>query len=133
MIFASALALLIYGFTAVTKDQQGLVAAVEGSLFFDYLIFGYADIVFDRYYYYETTATYHEWSDSYSYKTRLTSSSNFWGCVGTSALIGYGLSFLLNFSFVDGSKVMGIIGIICTVWSAYRIISFIFGYRKARK
>ena len=133
IIFGCALALLIYGYTVGPKHDQGLTGAVQGTLFFAYLVFGYADVAFDRDYYYETTVTYNEWSDSYDCRTRLTSSSNFWGCVGISAFIGYGVSFLLNLSLTDGNRVMAIIGIVCTVWSAFRLLTFIFGYIRARR
>lgn len=134
-----AIALIVVGFVGNTKENDGefngYLTVVEGTLFFAYLIFGYADIAFDRNEYYETTASYNDWSDTVTVSTRLQSSSNFWGCVGISALGGYGITFFLHgvFKSAAGSSIIGIIGIVATVWSAIRVISFLAGYFKAKR
>lgn len=139
VLFGVALAMLIMGFVCATEDNanefNGLLATVEGTLFFAYMIFGYADIALDRSEYYETTATYNDWTDTVHVETRLASSSNFWGCVGISALTGYGVTFFLHaiLNSQAGSGAIGIIGIIASVWSAIRIISFFRGYISAKR
>ena len=139
LLFGLALALLIMGFVCNTKANQkdfnGMLACVEGALLFGYMIFGYADIAFDRNEYLVTTASYDSFNNTINVETRLESSSQFWGCIGTSALVGFGVSFLLHgiAKSGTGSMIMGIIGILCTLWSAIRIISFLYGYFGARR
>lgn len=139
VLLGVAIAMIVVGFTgnvpANESEFNGYLMVVEGTLLFAYMIFGYADIAFDRHEYYETTATYHEWSDTVHVETRLQSASNFWSCLGISALGGYGLNFFLHgvFKSAAGSTIMGIIGIVATVWSAIRVASFIAGYVKAKR
>ena len=140
VLFGVALTMLIMGFVCSgAKENEGefngILAVTEGTILFAYMIFGYADIALDRTEYYETTASYNEWSDTVTVSSRLASSSNFWGCLGISAATGYGVSFFVHgiFKSAAGSAVFGIIGIVATLWSAIRIISFIRGYLSVKK
>ena len=140
LLFASSLALVIYSFAyagGASKETSFnfTPVIVQGCIITCYIMFMSADFCFDRQQYYETTATYHEWSNTISYNTRLVDKSVFWGTLGGAALIGFLIPLIAQAvtNTVDASRFVGAIGIIFLVYWSIRFAIFIIKFIQVRK
>ena len=140
LLFASSLALVIYSFAyagGASKETSFnfTPVIVQGCIITCYIMFMSADFCFDRQQYYETTATYHEWSNTISYNTRLVDKSVFWGTLGGAALIGFLIPLIAQAvtNTVDASRFVGTIGIIFLIYWSIRFAIFIIKFIQVRK
>ena len=140
LLFASSLALVIYSFVYANSVPADLSfsfvpVAVQGSIITCYLMFLSADFCFDRQAYWETTATYYEYSNTVSYNTRLVEKSLFWGTLGGAAVIGFLIPFISQCvsSSRNASRFVGVIGIIFLVYWSIRFALFIIKFIRVRK
>ena len=140
LLFASSLALVIYSYVYAGQASKETSfnftpVIVQGCIITCYIMFMSADFCFDRQQYYETTATYHEWSNTISYNTRLVDKSVFWGTLGGAALIGFLIPLIAQAvtNTVDASRFVGAIGIIFLVYWSIRFAIFIIKFIQVRK
>ena len=140
-ILASALALVIVSFSApyVNKDD-GInvnvpIMLTQTALIACFIMFTWSGIVFDEEEYVETTATYDSFHDRVNVTSRMGTRSLFWSCLGTSLLTGFLLSFLPHFfaGSYDGSRFIGVIGIIMLVYWSVKFGIFLFRLIKYRR
>ena len=140
LLFASSLALVIFSFSYAAKTKSDVTfdwipIFVQGCMITCYIMFLSADFCFDRQAYWETTATYHEFSDTITYNTRLVEKSLFWSTLGGAALIGFLIPFIAqNVTMSKGAtQFVGVIGIIFLVYWSIRFALFLIKYIRVKK